>query len=266
MQLAEGLQSQGVANNQVVLQSASEGDVVISAAGVVASFRLDVASTNVDAVKAALESYVSSGKYDTALKGAASEFSGVKTQVDTSSYKVKKYSSMNAVVLILLILLIIFVLMFAALESYVSSGKYDTALKGAASEFSGVKTQVDTSSYKVKKYSSMNAVVLILLILLIIFVLMFAALVVFYLNIRKNPAKKGGIQQLHSGSSFIPAGNIQPEEDDYKPSPKMRADVSDDEEEYRRKPKRKQFVDDDEEEEDYRPARKTKAKSPRARV
>ncbi len=205
VQLAEGLQSQGVANNQVVLQSASEGDVVISAAGVVASFRLDVASTNVDAVK-------------------------------------------------------------AALESYVSSGKYDTALKGAASEFSGVKTQVDTSSYKVKKYSSMNAVVLILLILLIIFVLMFAALVVFYLNIRKNPAKKGGIQQLHSGSSFIPAGNIQPEEDDYKPSPKMRADVSDDEEEYRRKPKRKQFVDDDEEEEDYRPARKTKAKSPRARV
>ena len=204
VQLAEGLQSQGVANNQVVLQSASEGDVVISAAGVVASFRLDVASTNVDAVK-------------------------------------------------------------AALESYVSSGKYDTALKGAASEFSGVKTQVDTSSYKVKKYSSMNAVVLILLILLIIFVLMFAALVVFYLNIRKHTAKKGGIQQLHSGSSFIPAGNIQPEEDDYKPSPKMRADVSDDEEEYRRKPKRKQFVDDDEEE-DYRPARKTKAKSPRARV
>ena len=205
VQLAEGLQSQGVANNQVVLQSASEGDVVISAAGVVASVRLDVASTNVDAVK-------------------------------------------------------------DALDSYLSRGKYDTALKGAASEFSGVKTQVDTSSYKVKKYSSMNAVVLILLILLIIFVLMFAALVVFYLNIRKNPAKKGGRQQLHSGSSFIPAGNIQPEEDDYKPSPKMRADVSDDEEEYRRKPKRKQFVDDDDEEEDYRPARKTKAKSPRARV
>lgn len=206
VQLAEGLQSQGVANNQVVLQSTSEGDVVINAAGVVASFRLDVVSTNVDAVK-------------------------------------------------------------AALESYVSSGKYDTALKGAATEFSSVKTQVDTSSYKVKKYSSMNAVVLILLILLIIFVLMFAALVVFYLNIRKNSAKKGGRQQLRSGNSFVPAGNIPSEEEDYQPSPKMRAEVSDEEEEYRRKPKRRQYEEEEEEEEeDYRPARKSKARSPKSRV
>ena len=82
VQFAEGLQSQGVASNQVVLQSTSSGDFVLSAEGVVATFRLDVVSTNVDAVKSALESYVSSGKYDTALKGAASEFSSVKTQVE----------------------------------------------------------------------------------------------------------------------------------------------------------------------------------------
>ena len=115
VQFAEGLQSQGVASNQVVLQSTSSGDFVLSAEGVVATFRLDVVSTNVDAVKSALESYVSSGKYDTALKGAASEFSSVKTQVDTSSYKVKKYSSMNGVVVVLLILLVIFVLLFIGL-------------------------------------------------------------------------------------------------------------------------------------------------------
>ena len=206
VQFAEGLQSQGVASNQVVLQSTSSGDFVLSAEGVVATFRLDVVSTNVDAVK-------------------------------------------------------------SALESYVSSGKYDTALKGAASEFSSVKTQVDTSSYKVKKYSSMNGVVVVLLILLVIFVLLFAALVVFYLNIRKNPTKKGGLHQLNNSSSFVPAGNLPSEEEreDYS-SARMHTPVSDEEEEPRRKPKRKQYVSDEEEEEDYRPARKNKGRSMKARA
>lgn len=110
--LAESLQSSGVASNQVVLQSMASAEVTL-AVGVAGSYRIEVGSESVEAIKSALEDYVNTKKtYESELNKVGGNLASVKAGVDTSSYKVKKYSSMNAVVVVLLVILILFIILF----------------------------------------------------------------------------------------------------------------------------------------------------------
>ena len=208
LELATGIQDKGVATNQVVIQSVAD-----ASGSVEAVFRVEVLTTNIDAVKVAMEAYVNTDK------------------------------------------------------------KYAAALKALGGALANVECTLNTESYAVKKYSSMNAIVVVLITLLIIFILMFAALFVFYINIRKKSASSGGRQQLRGSNSFVPAGNIgtqyssspkyDDDEDDYPAKKQSRYVSDDDEEEYtpRRSPKKQpRYVSDEEEEEEeeYTPRKKSK--------
>lgn len=187
LELAAGIQDKGVATNQVVIQSVAD-----ASGNVEAVFRVEVLTTNIDAVKVAMETYVNTEK------------------------------------------------------------KYATALKALGGALANVECTLNTESYAVKKYSSMNAIVVVLITLLIIFILMFAALFVFYINIRKKSATSGGRQQLRGNNSFVPAGNIGTQ---YSSSPKY-----DDDDDYPAK-KQSRYVSDEEEEEEYTPRRSPKKQS-----
>lgn len=121
-------------------------------------------------------------------------------------------------------------------------------------------------SFSVKKYSSMNAVVVVLIILLVIFLCMFGALAFFYIHIRRSPKKAGGLKQLHS-ESYIPAGNVGTTYGSYNPD-RRTPDVSDDSEEdddddrpKKKKQQQRRYSSSEESEEEYRPKRKSKKAS-----
>ena len=134
---------------------------------------------------------------------------------------------------------------------------------------------LDVNSFRVKKYSSMNAVVVVLIILLVIFLCMFGALAFFYIHIRRSPKKSGGLKQLRS-ESYIPAGNVGTTYGNYNSSgfterhSPVVSDGSDedDDDDYRPKKKKKQqqqqrrvYSSEEESEEEYRPKRKSKKAS-----
>ena len=76
--LVEGVQALGVGSAQVVLQSVGGGEVSVLATGVIASFRLETDSANVDTVRSELESYVNTQKtYGNALKKLGGSFASV---------------------------------------------------------------------------------------------------------------------------------------------------------------------------------------------
>ena len=76
--LVEGVQALGVGSAQVVLQSVGGGEVSVLATGVIASFRLETDSANVDTVRSELESYVNTQKtYGNALKTLGGSFASV---------------------------------------------------------------------------------------------------------------------------------------------------------------------------------------------
>lgn len=76
--LVEGVQALGVGSAQVVLQSVGGGEVSVLATGVIASFRLETDSANVDTVRSELESYVNTQKtYGSALKKLGGSFASV---------------------------------------------------------------------------------------------------------------------------------------------------------------------------------------------
>lgn len=137
------------------------------------------------------------------------------------------------------------------LEDYVNTKRtYESELNKLGDNLAGVKASVDTSTYKVSKYSSMNAVVVVLLVILILFIILFGGFVFIYLKVRAKPTPKGGLK--HTNESYVPAGNVGTRYDSqYSPT-----NVSDDEEEDyrpRHSPKKQpRYVSDDEEEE-YRP-------------
>ena len=130
---------------------------------------------------------------------------------------------------------------------------------------------LDVNSFRVKKYSSMNAVVVVLIILLVIFLCMFGALAFFYIHIRRSPKKAGGLKQLR-GESYIPAGNVGTTYGSYNQSERRSPVVSDGDSDggggdgYRRRKKkdrqhRKYSSSEEESEEEYRPKRKSKKAS-----
>ena len=126
---------------------------------------------------------------------------------------------------------------------------YESELNKLGGNLAGVKASVSTSTYKVSKYSSMNAVVVVLLVILILFIILFGGFVFVYLKVRAKPTPKGGLK--HSNENYIPAGNVGTHYDSqYSPT-----NVSDEEEDYkpRRSPKKQPRYEDDEEEEEYRP-------------
>ena len=76
--LVEGVQALGVGSAQVVLQSVGGGEVSVLATGVIASFRVETDSANVDTVRSELESYVNTQKtYGNALKKLGGSFASV---------------------------------------------------------------------------------------------------------------------------------------------------------------------------------------------
>ena len=76
--LVEGVQALGVGSAQVVLQSVCGGEVSVLATGVIASFRVETDSANVDTVRSELESYVNTQKtYGNALKKLGGSFASV---------------------------------------------------------------------------------------------------------------------------------------------------------------------------------------------
>ena len=130
---------------------------------------------------------------------------------------------------------------------------------------------LDVNSFRVKKYSSMNAVVVVLIILLVIFLCMFGALAFFYIHIRRSPKKAGGLKQLR-GESYIPAGNVGTTYGSYNHTERRSPVVSDgdsdedDDDDYRPRKKkqqqqRKYSSSEEESEEEYRPKRKSKKAS-----
>ena len=130
---------------------------------------------------------------------------------------------------------------------------------------------LDVDSFRVKKYSSMNAVVVVLIILLVIFLCMFGALAFFYIHIRRSPKKAGGLKQLR-GESYIPAGNVGTTYGSYNHTERRSPVVSDgdsdedEDDDYRPKKKKKQqrtysSSSEEESEEEYRPKRKSKKAS-----
>ena len=187
--LAESLQSSGVASNQVILQSMGSAEVTL-AVGVAGVYRIEVGSESVESIKTTLEDYVNTRK------------------------------------------------------------TYESELNKLGGNLAGVKASVSTSTYKVSKYSSMNAVVVVLLVILILFIILFGGFVFVYLKVRVKPTPKGGLK--HSNENYIPAGNVGTHYDSqYSPT-----NVSDEEEDYkpRRSPKKQpRYEEDDEEEEEYRP-------------
>ena len=130
---------------------------------------------------------------------------------------------------------------------------------------------LDVNSFRVKKYSSMNAVVVVLIILLVIFLCMFGALAFFYIHIRRSPKKAGGLKQLR-GESYIPAGNVGTTYGSYNQSERRSPVVSDgdsdedyEDDDYRPRKKKQQqrtySSSEEESEEEYRPKRKSKKAS-----
>lgn len=128
---------------------------------------------------------------------------------------------------------------------------------------------LDVGSFRVKKYSSMNAVVVVLIILLVIFLCMFGALAFFYIHIRRSPKKAGGLKQLR-GESYIPAGNVGTTYGSYNHTERRSPVVSDgdsddDDDDYRPRKKKQQqrtySSSSEESEEEYRPKRKSKKAS-----
>lgn len=129
---------------------------------------------------------------------------------------------------------------------------------------------LDVDSFRVKKYSSMNAVVVVLIILLVIFLCMFGALAFFYIHIRRSPKKAGGLKQLR-GESYIPAGNVGTTYGSYNQSERRSpvvsdgdSDEDDDDDDYRPRKKKQQRTyssSEEESEEEYRPKRKSKKAS-----
>ena len=160
--LAEGLQRRGVASNQVVLQSMGSAEVTL-AVGVAGVYRIEVGSESVESIKIILEDYMNTKK------------------------------------------------------------TYESELNKLGDNLATVKASVNTSTYKVSKYSSMNAVVVILLVILILFIILFGGFVFIYLKIRTKPTPKGGLKRTEN---FMPAGNVGTRYDSqYSPT-----NVSDDEE------------------------------------
>ena len=195
--LADGLKNVGVSASQVVLQSVQDGEMTLLSAGMTAHYRIETAISNVDLVK-------------------------------------------------------------TALETYVNQKTYETTLRTLGDSLSSVSARVDTSSYKVKKYSSMNAVVVVLLVILIVFLVIFGGLLFVYLKVRSKPTPKGGLQSLKGRQreeGFVPQGNVGTSYDSqYSPT-----HVSDEEEEERpRRSPRKQRYEDDDDEEEERPRRSPK--------
>ena len=130
---------------------------------------------------------------------------------------------------------------------------------------------LDVDSFRVKKYSSMNAVVVVLIILLVIFLCMFGALAFFYIHIRRSPKKAGGLKQLR-GESYIPAGNVGTTYGSYNQSERRSpvvsdgdSDEDDEDDDYRPRKKKQQqrtySSSEEESEEEYRPKRKSKKAS-----
>ena len=197
--LAEGLHSQGVSTNQVVIQSTSEGALTLFANGLTMHYRLEVGIDNVDAVKQALENYVNSGEYAKAINRLGNSHIGA------------------------------------------------------------AQVKVDTESYHVKKYSAMNAVVVVLLVIFIIFLVLFGGLAFVYLKIRSKPKQTGGLQRgggRRMQQDFMPAGNV---EDDYS----SRVDMSDESDHSSRRSSRKmkkRFEDEDEDEEEEYSSRRSSRK------
>ena len=197
--LADGLKNVGVSATQVVLQSVQDGEMTLLSAGMSAHYRIETAISNVDLVK-------------------------------------------------------------TALETYVDQKTYETTLKGLGDSLSSVAARVDTGSYKVKKYSSMNAVVVVLLVILILFLIIFGGLVFVYLKVRSKPTPKGGLQSLKGrqrDEGFIPQGNVGTSYDSQY-SPTHVSDEEEEEERPRRSPRKQRYEDDDDEEEEERPRRSPK--------
>ena len=85
--LAEGLQSSGVASNQVILQSMGSAEVTL-AVGVAGVYRIEVGSESVESIKTTLEDYVNTRKtYESELNKLGGNLAGVKASVSTSTYK-----------------------------------------------------------------------------------------------------------------------------------------------------------------------------------